>query len=114
MKITGLPEHLRDYSLAYYHWFATGEGVTNEAELLCCPTQIPSIGQEGMIELIPAVVEKEIVLADEEYVYFDWNPRFKAVFLEQFGVDDWISFTHVCLQHKGFLNLIKKSHYNLS
>jgi hypothetical protein len=34
MTTKGLPEHLKDYSLAYVQYFATGEGVTIQAQIL--------------------------------------------------------------------------------
>ncbi len=34
MQIIGLPPHLKNYSLAYFEYFATGEGINIQAEIL--------------------------------------------------------------------------------
>lgn len=115
MTITGLPKHLKNYSLAAFDYTATGEGVTNEVQLVCDPKQPLDVGWEGLEpDIIPATIEKTITMGDEDFKYLDWNPEFKAEFFANFGPYDWQSFLNCCVNRKGCLNLIKKSHYNLS
>ena len=115
MTLTGLPKHLENYSLAVFDYFATGEGVTTEVELLSLTEQKPTIGWEGLPnDIIPAVINKKETFHGKEYEYLDWNPEFKATFLENFGVGDWLKFLNCCVEHKNVLDLVKKANYNLS
>lgn len=113
--LTGLPKHLENYSLVVFYYFATGEGITNEIQLLCHPNQKLDVGWEGFNRnIIPAIIEKTVDIFGVDNTYFDWNPEFKAQFFGNFGPNDWEAFTHCCVDNKGHLNLIKKSHFNLS
>jgi hypothetical protein len=111
MQIFGLPEHLRNYSLAYFEYFATGEGLTIEAELLNSRDQETTIGFGGFeFEIIPSVVEKEW----QNQKYLELNPEFEATFLKWFGAAAWQAFSQVCVQRKNVLDLKMELHYNLS
>lgn len=115
MTIIGIPEHLKNYSLAVFHYFATGEGDTTQIQLLCDPDQILDVGYDGFDpDIIPAIIEKTVDMFGIKHTYLDWNPEFKAEFFANFGAYDWQSFTNCCIIHKGHLDLIKKSHFNLS
>jgi hypothetical protein len=115
MTITGLPKHLENYSLAIFEYFATGEGVTTEVELLSFPGQKPTIGWEGLSNnIIPAVIERKETMYEKEHVWLEWNPEFKAAFFDNFGVGDWMQFHNCCVKHGSWMNLVKKAHYNLS
>lgn len=115
MKIEGLPKHLENYSIAVFDYFATGEGITTEVELLCNTEEKPSIGWEGFPpNIIPAVLEKKETLFGKKHVWLEWNPKFKAVFFENFGIGDWQKFQNCCVGHGSWMNLVKKLHYNLS
>lgn len=110
MQIIGLPEHLKNYSLAYFECYATGEGLIIQAELLN-NKQVPSIGySEIPVEKIPCVVE----LVRENQTYLDWNPTFKMRFLECFGAAMWSAFQNCCGLAKNVLDLKLNMHYNLS
>jgi len=109
-QIVGYPEHHKNFSLAYFQYFATGEGFTCEAEILH-KDQKPTIGFEGMPpDIIPFCVEAEVL----GYKYLTENVEFKARFLECFGVDMWSHFRNCCLGNKNPIGLIVKMHYNLS
>ena len=111
MTILGLPEHLKNYSLAYFEYFATGEGLTIEAELLNSADQETTIGFGGFeFEIIPSVVEKEW----QNQKYLELNPEFEATFLKWFGAAAWQAFAKVCVEHKNVLDLKTVLHYNLS
>jgi hypothetical protein len=111
MQIFGLPEHLRNYSLAYFEYFATGEGCTISAELLNSKDQKPTIGFNGLdYEIIPSVLEKDW----NEQKYLSFNPEFEATFLKLFGAAAWQAFSQVCVQRKNVLDLKIVLHYNLS
>lgn len=115
MKIIGIPEHLKNYSLAVFNYDATGEGTTNQIQLICHPDQPLDVGYEGFDpDIISATIEKTVNMFGVEHTYLDWNPKFKAEFFANFGAYDWQDFTHCCVVNKGYLDLIKKSHYNLS
>ena len=111
MQVFGLPEHLKDYSLAYFEYFATGEGCSISAELLNSKDQKPTIGFNGLeCQLIPSVLEQDWT----EQKYLDFNPEFEATFLKMFGVSAWQAFTQVCVQRKNVLDLKMELYYNLS
>jgi hypothetical protein len=115
MKIFGLPEHLENYRLAYFHWFATCEGVTRIVKLLCHPDEKANLDiDEHMIDFIPATIEKETEVGGIVQKYRDWNPKFKVVFYENFGTTDWGAFVRACVDGKDYLDLYKKCYYNLS
>ena len=115
ITLQGLPQHLKNYSLAVFQYAATGEGVTNEIQLICHPKQPVDVGYEEFEpHIIPATIEKTTTIFEEEYKFLDWNPEFKAEFFANFGLMDWEAFKICCVEHKGYLNLIKKLHYNLS
>ena len=111
--ITGLPEHLRNYSLAVFDYFATGEGFTLEAQILNDNDELPmDIGwwDRNLIPRYPCVIEKE----SHGEKYLDWNPEFKMHFYQCFGVKMWNAFVHCCERRKSVLDLKVKMHYNLS
>lgn len=111
MTISGLPEHIKDYSLAYFEYFATGEGVSISAELLNSKDQKPTIGFNGLeCQIIPSFVEKEW----NEQKYLEFSPEFEATFLKMFGVAAWQAFVQVCVKHKNVLDLKMELYYNLS
>lgn len=111
MNIYGLPEHLRNYSLAYFEYFATGEGCSISAELLNSKDQKPTISFNGLeCEIIPSVLEKDW----DGQKYLDMNPEFEAVFLKLFGAATWEAFAGVCVRHKNVLDLKMELYYNLS
>lgn len=111
MQIIGLPEHLKNYSLAYFEYFATGEGLIIQAELLNNNKQTPSIGySEIPVEKIPCVVE----LVRENQTYLEWNPTFKMRFLECFGSTIWSIFEKGCGLHNKVLDLKLNTHYHMS
>lgn len=118
VEITGLPPHLKNYSLAYFSYGATCEGVTIEAEILNSPEQKPTIGfpslKNGGAEIISCAQNKTFDFYGEEGEYLDWNPEFKAKFYEVFGVKMWAAFENCCLLNKNVLDLKVKMHYNLS
>ncbi len=111
MTIKGLPEHLKDYSLAYLHYFARGEGVTIQAQMLYKKEQ-PEMQAylRQFVVNIPCVVENEY----EGQKYLDYNPVFQARFHECFGAGMWFAFVNCCVEHKGILDLSMEMHYNLS
>lgn len=110
-KVSGLPDHLVKYKLAYFSYLATGEGVTLEAEIVDNDILKPTIGVwDGFPPtVIPAVIEKELF----NQKYLDWNPEFKAKFYEVFGVQMWEHFLN-CSYENSRINLVVRMHYNLS
>lgn len=110
MKINGLSESYKDYNLAFFEYFATGEGVTVEAEILY-KDQAPTIGfGEWKAQIIPFAIENELL----GQKYLDVNLEFKARFLECFGQRMWDSFSNCCLNHKSVIDLKVQMYYNLS
>ena len=111
MTIQGLPEHLKDYSLAYVQYFATGEGVTIQAQILYKKEE-PEMRKflRQFVEKIPCVVEKEY----QGQKYLDYNPVFQARFYECFGVAMWYAFVNCCVEHNNVLDLKMEMYYNLS
>ena len=111
MQIIGLPEHLKNYSLAYFEYFATGEGITIQAEILNDGKQRTTIGFSKMEpEIIPCVISIE----QHGQTYLEWNPEFKMRFLECFGATMWAAFQNCCGLAKNVLDLKLNMHYNLS
>jgi hypothetical protein len=113
VTINGLSSHLLEVYLGHVTWFATGEGMTYHTKLLY-DKQATSMAEQGNFimppTLICAVVQKEIM----GQTYLDWNPEFKAVFFEQFGVAAWMAFQNAVVESKSYLELECKVHYNLS
>ena len=111
MTIEGLPEHLKDYSLAYLHYFAQGEGVTIQAQMLYKKEQ-PEMQAylRHFVANIPCVVENEY----QGQKYLDYNPVFKARFHECFGANMWVAFENCCVEHNSVLDLKMEMYYNLS
>lgn len=112
MHITGLPDHLKNYFLAYFEYFATGEGITIQAEILNNSNQDPTVGFSTLCgsEIIPCVVVQGAL----DRTYLDWNPEFKMRFLECFGVTMWDAFCNCCVRSNNVLDLKVEMHYNLS
>ncbi len=113
MIVSGLSDKLRRYQLAVFDYFATGEGSTKEAQLLCHPDQKLKImvgwPEDWKPEIIDAVLEH-----DSEYgKYLDWNPEFIATFLSVFGASTWGTFLQLS-KDGHFIDLLYKEHYNLS
>ena len=112
----GLPKHVKNYSLAYFEYFATCEGVTIKAEMLNYEDQQPSFAKDwpeevsSIIKRIPVAIAKTF----EGKKYLDWNPEFKIVFYETFGCKLWDAFVHVCMNNKNALDLKIELYYNLS
>lgn len=113
MKVTGLPEYLKNIKLAYFSYFATCEGKTIEAKIVTnrfdIQKQIEGLGFTDP-KLIDCVIEKELF----NQKYLDWNPDFKAKFYECFGFEMWEAFLNCVADNDGFLDLHVKMHYNLS
>jgi hypothetical protein len=109
-EVPGLPQHAKDYSLAYFYYFATGEGVTKEAEILWREHQKPTIGFGDCCDIIPYAVEKE----EFGQTFLAENPEFKELFLECFGTSMWGHFQNCCLKNESVIDLVVKMHYNLS
>jgi hypothetical protein len=110
MNTISLPEHYKNYSLAFFDYFASGEGRKVQIELLF-KDQIPSIGFSLYEpEIIPCTVECEC----EGQKYLDMNSEFEAKFIQYFGSLVWLSFKYVCLENKNVLDLKLELHYNLS
>jgi hypothetical protein len=110
IELFGLPNHLKDYSLAYMEYYATGEGGSVYAELLFKDKK-PSIELffEPFVEIIPCVVEKEY----NGETYLGFNPVFKVRFYECFGMM-WSVFEKCCIINNNVLDLKTEMHYNLS
>ena len=116
MKIQGLPQHLFYYHLAAFDYYATGEGIVKELQIVKLQNgqYFPpiTVGSKTMPpELIPCVIEKTF---DADQKYLDWNPEFEAAFFSNFGTNMWQAFQHCCVQNNSVLDLTLKMRYNLS
>lgn len=117
-QIIGLSKHLTEYRLAVFEYFATGEGLTVEMELLNSPDQKITIGfpnlPNGGAKIINCVRRQKKTVLGATCQYLDFNPEFVAKFHEGFGFGAWAAFKNCCVQHGNVLDLKVKMYYNLS
>jgi len=127
---SGLTKNLQHVFLACFEWAATGEGVTEQAQIVFGPkfldlkdedSEEESIKEQLDIgfddfpytDLIPLAIEETSEIEGRKFSYLAVNPQFKLKFLELFGGSQWSNFWRIVVDEKSCIDLISKMHFNL-
>lgn len=137
--VSNIPKHAFNIYLAYFEYFATGEGYTLEAQIvfdyrdeesdLHPALQFKSLNevlehqtkitctQTLKPEFIPLIIgrEEDLLIANDtkkRFYYHEINPKFKLKFLEVWGGLTWNTFMKTCFENNAYIDLISKMRFN--